>query len=85
MLCISVRTIFWPPGPLPLRYDSSISESGGGFGRGGRFFKRMAPRVLKDWRLGMALADCAMGKVLTKKPMGRDMVFWSTKSSAKHR
>ena len=28
-------TIFCPPGPLPLRYDSSISESGGGFGRGG--------------------------------------------------
>lgn len=30
------RTIFWPPGPLPLRSFSSISVSGGGFGRGGR-------------------------------------------------
>lgn len=31
------QTIFWPPGPLPFRNDSSISSSGGGFGRGGRF------------------------------------------------
>lgn len=32
------HTIFWPPGPEPLRYDSSISDSGGAFGRGGRAF-----------------------------------------------
>lgn len=31
------HTIFWPPGPLPFKNDSSISSSGGGFGRGGRF------------------------------------------------
>lgn len=29
------RTIFCPPGPLPLRKDSCISSSGGGFGREG--------------------------------------------------
>lgn len=33
-----LRTIFWPPGPLPFRKASSISDSGGGFGRGGRLF-----------------------------------------------
>lgn len=32
------RTIFCPPGPLPFRKDSSISESGGGLGRGGRLW-----------------------------------------------
>ena len=29
------RTIFCPPGPLPLRKDSWISSSGGGLGREG--------------------------------------------------
>jgi hypothetical protein len=33
-----VRTIFCPPGPLPFKKDSSISSSGGGFGRGGIFW-----------------------------------------------
>lgn len=31
------HTIFCPPGPLPFRNDSSISSSGGGLGRGGKF------------------------------------------------
>jgi hypothetical protein len=31
-----VLLIFCPPGPLPFRKDSSISVSGGGWGRGGR-------------------------------------------------
>lgn len=34
---IKGHTIFCPPGPLPFRNDSSISSSGGGLGRGGRF------------------------------------------------
>lgn len=41
------RTIFCPPGPLPLRYDSSISESGGGFGRGGSALASTAGPVVK--------------------------------------
>lgn len=51
------RTIFWPPGPLPLRYDSSSSESGGGLGRGGMwnwcFFS--AADVLKAATTGAAV------------------------------
>lgn len=37
------RTIFWPPGPLPLRKDSSMSDSGGGFGLGGRLLAKRTP------------------------------------------
>ena len=33
-----MHTIFWPPGPLPLRYTSVNSCSGGGLGRGGYQF-----------------------------------------------
>ena len=36
-------TIFCPPGPLPLRKASSISSSGGGFGRGGICFCFVLP------------------------------------------
>lgn len=39
------RTIFWPPGPLPLRYTSVNSCSGGGLGRGGY---RVAPFLSGD-------------------------------------
>lgn len=75
---MEVRTIFCPPGPEPLRKDSSISESGGGFGRGGRFLACRAVHVngrdkpagdviecMRCMRRRMFMVDlCASGKLL---------------------
>ena len=40
-------TIFCPPGPLPLRYDSLRSLSGGGLGREGMDFCRIGGVLLR--------------------------------------
>jgi hypothetical protein len=60
------RTIFWPPGPLPLTYDSSISDSGGGFGRGGRAFARETDVVVKV-RIGNANGETALKRTVRRE------------------
>lgn len=58
---LGVYTIFWPPGPLPLTYDSSISDSGGGFGRGGRALARCVDIMVKV-RIGDPKGERAVPK-----------------------
>jgi hypothetical protein len=60
-----------------LRYDSSISESGGGFGRGGRLFER-APRVLKKGGFSMIL----VGKAIEMEAVRKE---WAKRNMARGR
>jgi hypothetical protein len=60
------QTIFWPPGPLPLTYDSSISDSGGGFGRGGRAFARETD-VVVNVRMGNARGETALKRTVRRE------------------